>query len=110
MRLSDTIFIRAPPERFFAFFDEMDANYLRWHPDHRLFRWEEGRGLRVGVVFYFEEVFGGKLLKNSSISSRKTMGSACRRRSPCAPGRWAHGCTAGSSMPCGGTCGRRGRM
>jgi hypothetical protein len=27
MRLSDTIFIRAAPERFFAFFDEMDDRY-----------------------------------------------------------------------------------
>jgi hypothetical protein len=45
MRLTDAISIRSTPERFFAFFERMDANYLRWHPDHRLFRWESGQGL-----------------------------------------------------------------
>ena len=70
MRLRDTIWIRSTPEKVFAFFETMDANYLRWHPDHRLFRWEEGRGLQEGIVFYFEEVIGGKLLKKRVVFTR----------------------------------------
>ena len=70
MLLRDTIRIRATPEQVFAFFETMDANYLRWHPDHRLFRWEEGRGLREGVVFYFEEEIGGKVMKKRVVFTR----------------------------------------
>jgi hypothetical protein len=70
MRLTDTIKIRSTPERFFAFFQQMEQNYLKWHPDHRLFRWEEGRGLREGVTFYFEEVIGGKLMKKKVVFTR----------------------------------------
>lgn len=61
MRLSHSLWIRSTPEAIFRFFEKMEDNYLRWHPDHRLFRWEVGRGLMPGVVFYFEEVIGGKL-------------------------------------------------
>ena len=63
MRLEDRIWINAPPEAIFSFFEAMETNYLRWHPDHRLFRFEQGRGLREGVVVYFEEVIGDKVLK-----------------------------------------------
>lgn len=63
MRLRDSIWIRTTPERIFRFFETMDAHYLQWHPDHRLFRWEAGTGVREGVVFYFEEIIGGKLMK-----------------------------------------------
>ena len=63
MRLRDRIRIRTTPERVFGFFEAMHENYLRWHPEHRLFRWEEGQGVRTGVVFYFEEEIGGTLMK-----------------------------------------------
>jgi hypothetical protein len=63
MLLRHSISIRTTPAAIFDFFDSMETNYLRWHPDHRLFRWEQGRGLTPGVVFYFEEVIGGKLLR-----------------------------------------------
>lgn len=63
MRLSHSLWIRSTPAAIFRFFEEMQENYLRWHPDHRLFRWEQGRGLTLGVVFYFEEVIGGKLMR-----------------------------------------------
>lgn len=43
----------------------MEANYLAWHPDHLGFHWREGRGLKPGVVFYFEEYIGGKLMKKT---------------------------------------------
>jgi hypothetical protein len=63
MILRDETVIRTTPDRIFDFFEHMDENYLRWHPDHLLFRWEQGRGLREGVEFYFEERIGGQLLK-----------------------------------------------
>lgn len=63
MRLRHSIWIRTTPAAVFAFFEAMETNYLRWHPDHQLFRWERGRGLVPGVVFYFEEAIGGKLLR-----------------------------------------------
>ena len=41
----------------------MDENQQSWHPDHVLFEWVEGRSLKEGTVFYFEEYMAGKLLK-----------------------------------------------
>ncbi len=57
----DSIAIAAPPSAGFAFFENMDANYVRWHPDHLKFEWRNGRGLAVGNEFYFEERIAGKL-------------------------------------------------
>lgn len=48
----------------------MESHYLEWHPDHRRFRWVNGRGLAVGNVFYFEEVIAGKLLKKKVVFTR----------------------------------------
>lgn len=56
----DSIQIQAAAERGFAFFEGMDANYTRWHPDHLKFEWRRGRGLAVGNEFHFEEVIGGQ--------------------------------------------------
>jgi hypothetical protein len=63
MRLHDSIWIHTTPERVHRFFQEMDRHYLQWHPDHLLFRWEQGSGVKPGVVFYFEEIIGGKRMK-----------------------------------------------
>jgi hypothetical protein len=70
MLLNHSIFIGSTPEAVLAFFDGIETNYRRWHPDHRLFRWEEGRGLRPGVVFRFEETIGGKLMKKRVVFTR----------------------------------------
>lgn len=63
MRLTDTIWIRTTPERVFGFFDNLDATFMGWHNNHHVFRWEEGRGMREGVVLYFEELLGGSVMK-----------------------------------------------
>lgn len=63
MILAERIAIRTSPDAVFRFFAEMERNYLRWHPDHVLFRWEGEPGLREGAEFYFEERIGGKILK-----------------------------------------------
>jgi hypothetical protein len=63
MILSESVRIRASPERIFDFFLHMDGNYLAWHPDHVLFRWNGNAELREGKEFYFEERIAGELLK-----------------------------------------------
>ena len=65
MVLRDTIDVSSAPERIVGFFEDMEARYLQWHPDHRLFRWTTGRGLAVGNAFYFEEIIAGKRLKKN---------------------------------------------
>ena len=62
----DSIEIAAPAERGFAFFERMDENYTRWHPDHLRFEWRQGRGLAVGNVFFFEERIAGKLQRKET--------------------------------------------
>jgi len=68
--LEDSIKIKARPEAIFQFFEEMESHYLQWHPDHVLFRWVSGRGVKEGHVFYFEEYIAGKLLKKRVVFTR----------------------------------------
>lgn len=76
MILRDAIEFEAAPGAVFDFFDGMDQDrYLGWHPDHKLFRWVRGRGLKVGNAFYFEEVIAGKLLKKEVVFTRIDQGS-----------------------------------
>jgi len=70
MILQDSILIKASPEAIFRFFEEMERNYLQWHPDHVLYRWVSGRGVKVGHVFYFEEYIAGKLFKKRVVFTR----------------------------------------
>ena len=63
MILREVTEVRATPETIFAFFEDIERHYTEWHPDHVLFRWNHGRGLTEGNVFYFEEHIAGKLLK-----------------------------------------------
>jgi hypothetical protein len=60
MIMRDEILIQTTPDRIFEFFEGMEENYTRWHPDHQLFRWATGRGVQEGVEFYFEERIGGQ--------------------------------------------------
>jgi hypothetical protein len=70
MILRHEITIGTTPGQISSFFEAMDVNYRRWHPDHLLYRWEEGRGLREGVVVYFEEVIGGKMMRKRVVFTR----------------------------------------
>ena len=56
----DEIAIDAPASAGFAFFERMEDNYSRWHPDHLRFEWRRGHGLGVGNEFHFEETIAGK--------------------------------------------------
>ncbi|WP_254279515.1 SRPBCC family protein [Haloarcula marina] len=60
MLLEEATRVSAPPEAIYRFFETMDANYERWHPDHIEFRWVGGDGLAQGAEAYFEERIAGK--------------------------------------------------
>ena len=59
MVLSHSIEINSTPDAVFSFFEDMEANYLRWHPDHIEFRWVSGHGLREGHVAHYAERIAG---------------------------------------------------
>ena len=63
----DSVEVTAPAKEVYRFFEDMDRNYLNWHPDHKLFEWRKGTGLKVGTQFYFEELINGKLLKKKVV-------------------------------------------
>jgi len=63
MILKEITDVEAPPGEVYRFFEEMEENYERWHPDHITFNWTEGAGLEQGAEAYFEERIGGKLQK-----------------------------------------------
>lgn len=65
MILSQTTTISAPAGRIFAFFEKMEANYTRWHPDHIAFRWLQDGRQAVGNRFHFEERIHGQHLKRT---------------------------------------------
>ncbi|WP_114751620.1 SRPBCC family protein [Pleomorphovibrio marinus] len=52
MKIENSIHIAAPPEREYAFFGNMAVNYLKWHPDHLMFKWIKGKGLSEGNKAY----------------------------------------------------------
>jgi hypothetical protein len=61
LRFEDSIFIEAPVERGYDFFEDMADNYTRWHADHLAFEWLGAPGLAVGNTFSFRETIAGKL-------------------------------------------------
>lgn len=65
MILKETTSVEVPSESVYRFFEEMEENYERWHPDHIKFRWTEGSGLEQGAEAYFEERIAGKLQKKT---------------------------------------------
>ncbi len=60
MILHSETLIEASPADVFSFFDNMDKNYVAWHPDHHQFEWRKGRGCEVGNVFFFNETVAGQ--------------------------------------------------
>jgi hypothetical protein len=67
MILRSEIRIQARPEHVMEFFEAMEENYTRWHPDHHRFEWIEGRGVAEGVVFEFDEEVAGKRQKREAL-------------------------------------------
>lgn len=65
MILKETTDVESPPEEVYRFFEEMEENYERWHPDHITFCWTEEVGLEQGAEAYFEERIAGNLQKKT---------------------------------------------
>ena len=70
MILEDQTRINATSAQIFDFFEQMEANYTRWHPDHQALAWRSGRGLKTGHTFYFEEYINGHLQKKTVVFTR----------------------------------------
>jgi len=70
MILSDSVEINATAEDIYAFFVNMEENYLRWHPDHLKFCWISQPEMTLGAKFYFEEKIANKILKKTVIVTR----------------------------------------
>ena len=60
MILTEKTRISAPPAAVYGFFEAMDVNYERWHPDHVEFRWLDEAGLAQGAKASFEERIAGR--------------------------------------------------
>jgi len=72
MIITDSIEIKAPPERIFSFFTGLkdDASYRAWHPDHVVMRWIKGEPFHEGSVAYFEEYLHGKIHKGKFVCTK----------------------------------------
>ena len=72
MIITDSIGIKAPPERVFSFLTGLkdDASYRAWHPDHVVMRWIKGEPFQAGSVAYFEEYLHGKMHKGKFICTK----------------------------------------
>ncbi|MFW9907140.1 MAG: SRPBCC family protein [Candidatus Thorarchaeota archaeon] len=64
MIIEDSIEIRTSIDQLWDFFENLEDNYISWHPqDHVVCRWIKGRPHEVDSVAYFEEILDGKLFK-----------------------------------------------
>ncbi len=70
MILEHTIPIKKDADTIFRFFENMEENYTRWHPQHICFHWEKRAGLKDGSISYFEEKIGDEHLKTKVIYTR----------------------------------------
>lgn len=70
MIFEHTIPIETDADKIFRFFENMEENYTRWHPQHICFRWEKGDGLKEGSISYFEEKIGDEHFKKKVIYTR----------------------------------------
>ncbi len=63
MTITDSIKIKAPPEKIFNFLTSLKGteSYKAWHPDHVVMRWIKGKPFEEGSVVCFEEYLHGKL-------------------------------------------------
>lgn len=79
MVLSHSIEINNTPDAVFSFFEDMEANYLRWHPDHIEFRWVPGRGVREGHVAHYAERIAGQRKAMDIVYTRKARPAPAKR-------------------------------
>jgi hypothetical protein len=62
--LKDSVEIEASVEKIWQFFDNIESNYIAWHPEaHVSCKWLKGKPHEEGSIAYFEEILDGKLRK-----------------------------------------------
>ena len=74
MILRNETWLRTTPNRIMEFFQAMESNYTRWHPDHHRFEWAKGRGIGEGVEFEIEEEIDGKSKRKRLVYKRVVNG------------------------------------
>lgn len=72
MNITDSIEIKATPERVFEWIQSLKGKeeYIRWHPDHVDMRWIKGEPFKEGSIVYAEEYIHGRLHKIKFICTR----------------------------------------
>ena len=68
MTITDSIKIKAPPEKIFSFLIGLKdtESYKAWYPDHVVMRWIKGEPFTEGSIAYFEEYLHGKIHKEQN--------------------------------------------
>lgn len=56
--LTDRSSIHATPDQVWAFFADLDARYLEWHPEHLMWRTLSGPPLSEGSIVFADEWIG----------------------------------------------------
>jgi uncharacterized protein YndB with AHSA1/START domain len=59
--LKHEIQIAASPKTVFSFFENLEQNYTRWHPDHIGFHWVSGNTIEKGTTVCFIHRINGKV-------------------------------------------------
>lgn len=88
IRLADSTVINVPPERVWAWLNELPTHYREWHPAHVLCRYERGEGLEVGAVLYVEEYLHGRKHRLRLEATEVVPGRVMRYRNHAFTGRF----------------------
>lgn len=78
--LRDSVLIHAPPQRVWAWLNELPAHYRQWHPAHVACRYDRGDHLEVGAVLYAEEFLHNRLHRLRLRATEVVPGRALRFR------------------------------
>ena len=84
MTITDSIKIKAPPEKIFNFLTSLKdtESYKAWHPEHVVMRWIKGEPFAEGSVAYFEEYLHGKIHKAKFICTKVVSNRLIEYRPP----------------------------
>lgn len=81
IRLRDSILIDVPPDRVWAWLNDLPSHYREWHPAHVTCRYERGTSLVVGAVLYVEEYLHQRLHRLRLRATEVVPGRVLRYRS-----------------------------
>jgi len=76
VELKDSITLSVPMDSLYTWFLKLDENFVKWHPNHKCFKFLSG-GTQVNDKIYFEEEVNGVLyaIKGEIINHTKTSDS-----------------------------------